>query len=272
MLIPALSLVKADESDGGFVGPSIAEFVPPGLLFVGTPFELNRVMLIRLLVVFALVLILWLGTRRLQLVPSRGQAALEYVLGFVRNSIVNDTLGEKDGKRFMPILMSMFFLIIGMNITGIIPGLQIAGTAVIGLPLILAVIAYVMFVYAGFKKFSWRYLKNSLVIPGVPWPLHIMLIPLEFLSTFILRPITLALRLLMNMVAGHMLLVLCFTATQFFFFTVLANGQLIGLLGIGTFAFGIAFTVLELFVAVLQAYVFTILTAIYIQMSLADGH
>jgi F-type H+-transporting ATPase subunit a len=57
-----------------------------------------------------------------------------------------------------------------------------------------------------------------------------------------------------------------------FFFTVLANGQLIGLLGIGTFAFGIAFTLLELFVAVLQAYVFTILTAIYIQMSLADGH
>ena len=75
----------------------------------------------------------------------------------------------------------------------------------------------------------------------------------------------------MNMVAGHMLLVLCFTATHFFFFTVLANGQLIGLLGIGTFAFGVAFTVLELFVAVLQAYVFTILTAIYIQMSLADG-
>ena len=70
----------------------------------------------------------------------------------------------------------------------------------------------------------------------------------------------------MNMVAGHMLLVLCFTATHFFFFTVLADGQLIGLLGIGTFAFGVAFTVLELFVAVLQAYVFTILTAIYIQL------
>ena len=190
----------------------------------------------------------------------------------MRNTIVFDTLGEKDGKRFLPVLMTFFFLIIGMNLTGIIPGLQIASTAVIGLPLILAVVAYVMFVYAGFRKHGLGYLKNSLVIPGVPWPLHILLIPLEFLSTFILRPITLALRLLMNMVAGHMLLVLCFTATHFFFFTVLANGQLIGLLGIGTFAFGVAFTVLELFVAVLQAYVFTILTAIYIQMSLADGH
>ncbi len=239
---------------------------------MGTPFELNRVMLIRLLVVFALVIWLWIGTRRMKVVPTRGQAALEYMLGFVRNTIVFDTLGEKDGKRFLPILMTFFFLIIGMNLTGIIPGLQIASTAVIGLPLILAVVAYVMFVYAGFRKHSIGYLKNALVIPGVPWPLHILLIPLEFLSTFILRPITLALRLLMNMVAGHMLLVLCFTATHFFFFTVLANGQLIGLLGIGTFAFGVAFTVLELFVAVLQAYVFTILTAIYIQMSLADGH
>lgn len=272
MLLPALSPVMADESDGGFKGPSISEFVPEALLFAGTPFELNRVMLIRLLVVFALVIWLWLGTRRMKLIPTRGQAALEYMLGFVRNSIVYDTLGEKDGKRFLPILMTFFFLIIGMNLTGIIPGLQIASTAVVGLPLILAVIAYVMFVYAGFRAHSVGYLKNALIIPGVPWPLHFLLIPLEFLSTFILRPITLALRLLMNMVAGHMLLVLCFYATHFFFFTVLASGNFIGLLGIGTFAFGIAFTVLELFVAVLQAYVFTILTAIYIQMAIADGH
>ena len=229
-------------------------------------------MLIRLLVVFALVLWLWLGTRNMKLVPSRGQAALEFMLGFVRNSIVFDTLGEKDGKRFLPVLMTFFFLIIGMNLTGIIPGLQIASTAVIGLPLILAVVAYVMFVYAGFRRHGFGYLKNALVIPGVPWPLHALLIPLEFLSTFILRPITLALRLLMNMVAGHMLLTLCFLATNFFFVSVLASGNFLGLLGIGTFAFGVVFTVLELFIAGLQAYVFTILTAIYIQMSLADGH
>ena len=104
----------------------------------------------------------------------------------------------------------------------------------------------------------------------ISWP---FLALLEFLSTFILRPITLTLRLLMNMVAGHMLLVLCFAATDFFFFTVLAHqGNLIGLLGVGTFAFGIAFTVLEIFVAALQAYVITILAAIYIQMALAEEH
>jgi F-type H+-transporting ATPase subunit a len=76
----------------------------------------------------------------------------------------------------------------------------------------------------------------------------------------------------MNMMAGHMLVVLCFAATQFFFFTLLADGNLLGVLGIGSFAFGIAFTLLDLFVAILQAYVFTILSAIYIQLAVAEEH
>jgi F-type H+-transporting ATPase subunit a len=229
-------------------------------------------MLIRILVVGLLILIFWLGTRNLKIIPTRGQSALEWIFGFVRQNIIFDTLGEKRGRRYEPILMTMFFLIIAMNLTGIIPGLQLAGTSRIGLPIILAIVSWIMFMYAGMREKGGRFWKDSLFLPGVPWPLYFLLVPLEFFSTFILRPITLTLRLTMNMIAGHMLLVLCFTATHFFFFTVLANGQLIGLLGIGTFAFGIAFTVLELFVAVLQAYVFTILTAIYIQMSLADGH
>jgi F-type H+-transporting ATPase subunit a len=230
-------------------------------------------MLIRILVVIVLVLVLWLGTRRMKIVPSRGQAALEFVLGFVRNNIIVGTLGEKDGRRFMSVLMAIFFVTFGMNLTGTIPGLQIAGTSVIGLPLVMAVLAYVLFIYAGIRKFGWRFFKNSLILPGVPKALTPFLALLEFLSTFILRPITLTLRLLMNMVAGHMLLLLCFSATEFFFITVLANqGNPLGFLGIGTFAFGIAFTILELFVAALQAYVITILAAIYIQMALADEH
>jgi F-type H+-transporting ATPase subunit a len=264
--------VAASDGDGGFHGPSIDDFFPAPLLFAGTPFELNRVMLIRLLVVAVIILIFWLGTRRMKVVPSRGQAALEFIVGFVRNSIVYDTLGEKLGKRYEPMLMTFFFLILGMNLTGTIPGLQLAGTAVIGLPIVLAVVSWVMFMYAGMREKGARFWKDSLFLPGVPWPLYFLLTPLEFFSTFILRPITLTLRLTMNMIAGHMLLVLCFTATQFFFFTVLADGNLIGLLGIGSFAFGIAFTVLELFVAALQAYVFAFLTAIYIQLATAEEH
>jgi F-type H+-transporting ATPase subunit a len=229
-------------------------------------------MLIRILVVIVVVLLLWLGSRRMQIVPSRGQVAFEFVLNFVRKSIVIDTLGEKDGKRFMGLIMGIFFTVLGMNLTGTIPGLQLAGTANIGIPLVLAVVAYVAFIYAGIKAHGLKYFKNALILPGVPIVLVPFLALLEFLSTFIVRPVTLILRLLMNMVAGHMLLVLCFAATQFFFFTVLAQGNFLGLLGIGTFAFGIAFTALELFVAALQAYVFAILTAIYIQMSLAEEH
>ena len=242
-------------------------------MFIGTPFEMNRILIIRMIVVVLLVLLFWVGTRNLKVVPGRAQVAFEFITGFVRNSIIIDTLGEKNGKRFMPLLFTIFFLTLGLNITGVIPGLQIASTGLIGMPIIMAVVAYVVFVYAGLKQHGIKYFKNQLILPGVPLGLVPFLALLEFLSTFILRPITLTLRLTMNMVAGHMLLALCFLATHFFFFTVLVNqGNLIGVLGIGTFAFGIAFTLLEIFVAALQAYVFTILTAIYIQFSLADEH
>ena len=218
-----------------------------------------------------MVLVLWIGTRRMKLVPSRGQAAVEYALDFVRKGIVIDTLGEKDGKRFMPILMSIFFLVFALNLTGTIPGLQIASTGLIGQAIILAIVSYVTFIYAGINRHGGRFFKNSLVLPGVPWLIAPIIILLEFLSTFIIRPITLTLRLTMNMVAGHTLLVLCFLATDFFF-RILVNGQLIGLIGVGTFAFGVVFVVLEIFIGALQAFVFTILTAIYIQMALADEH
>ncbi len=242
------------------------------MLFVGTPFELNRILLIRILAVVVLLLILWIGTRSLKLVPTRAQVLLEVVVEFVRKGIVIDTLGEKEGKRFMPILMTIFFLTLAMNLTGTIPGLQIASTGLIGQAIILAVVSYVTFIYAGINRHGVRFFKNAMVLPGVPWPIQPVIIVLEFLSTFIIRPITLTLRLTMNMVAGHMLLALCFLATNFFFFGVLAQGNPMGLLGLGTFAFGVVFVALEIFIGALQAFVFTILTAIYIQMALADEH
>lgn len=262
----------ATSEEGGseeFHGPSLTDFFPPVILFEGTWFEINRIILIRFLVVAVLFVLFWLATRRMKLIPGRGQSIAELMLDFVRNSIVYDTLGKRDGKRFLPLLTTMFFLILAMNLTGIIPGLNIAGSSVIGLPLFLALVSYVAFIYAGIKKHPGAFFKNSLFPSGVPWPLYIVVTPIELVSTFILRPITLALRLLMNMVAGHMLLVLCFSATQFFIFTA---GGLWSLFSVGTFAFGLAFTLFELLVAVLQAYVFTLLTAVYIQLALAEEH
>jgi len=220
-------------------------------------------------VVAVLLLLFWLGTRRMKVVPGRGQGVLEFAYTFVRDQIVYGALGEKDGKRYLPLLVSMFFFIVGMNITGIIPGLNLGGSARAGLPIVLAIVAYVAFLYAGIKKHPGAFFKNSLFPPNVPWYLYLLVTPIEFLSTFILRPITLFIRLLMNLVAGHILLVLCFSATQFFFFSA---GGFYSLFGVGTLAFGFVFTLFELLVAILQAYVFTYLTAVYIQLALAEEH
>ena len=264
--------MPAAAAASGFEPPTIQDFFPGPILFVGTPFEMNRIMLIRVAVVVLLCLWLWLGTRRMKLVPGRRQVLTEFVLGFVRNNIAVETLGEEDGRRYLPIIMTMFFLPLGMNLTGVVPFVGIAGTSVIGLPLVMAIIAWITFIYAGFRKLGWTFLRNALFIPGVPWPLYFLLTPLEFLSTFIVRPITLTLRLLMNMVAGHLLIALVFAASEFFLFTLLPSGHLFGLLGVGTVAFGVIYMAFEIFVALLQAYVFSFLTAIYVQLSIAETH
>jgi F-type H+-transporting ATPase subunit a len=262
-------LVPSATDDGTFHGPTINEFFPDVIFFDGTPFEMNRIILIRLLSVAVLLLVFWLGTRRMRVIPTRGQSLVEMGLDFARLNIAEDLLGKKDGKRFLPLITTIFFLVLFTNITGIIPFLNIAGTSVIGLPLLLAVIAYGAFIYAGIKKHPGAFFRNALFPPGVPAFLYIIVTPIEFISTFVIRPVTLTLRLLMNMVVGHLLLVLFFAATQFFFFT--ADGGF-KLFGAGTLVFGLAFTLFEVLIAVLQAYIFALLTAVYIQLALAEEH
>lgn len=244
------------------------DFFPP-IFFEGTWFAFTRINLVQALATIVLILIFVLGTRRLTVVPGRFQSVVEMGLGFVRVNIAEDLLGKKDAQRFLPILTTMFFMILFMNLTGIIPGINIAGTSVIAAPLLLALVAYVTFIYAGVKKSPGNFFRNSLMPPGLPWFLYILIIPLEFLSTFIIRPVTLTLRLLMNMIVGHLMLVLFFSATQFFFFGL---GGFWSLLGVGSLAFGFVFTLFELLVGFLQAYVFTILTAVYIQLAVAEEH
>jgi len=265
----AATLIATAESSDEFHAPTIGEFFPDALLFEGTWFAITRINLVQMLATVVLILLFVIGTRRMRLIPTRFQSVIEMGLDFVRVNIAHDLLGRKDGNRFLPILTTLFFMILFMNMTGVIPGLNIAGTSVIAVPLLLALVAYVTFIYAGIKKNPGAFFKNSLMPSGVPWPLYIIIIPLEFLSTFIIRPITLTLRLLMNMMVGHLMLVLFFAATQFFIFSL---GGLWTALGAGTLAFGFVFTLFELFVAFLQAYVFAILTAVYIQLAVAEEH
>ncbi len=273
----AATMAGLSASDG-FEPPTIGEFFPDAVFFAGTPFALNRIMLIRILIMVVILVLFSLWTSKFrkayknqQFVPSRFQLMGEISLNFVRKTIAHEQLGEKDGDRFLPLLATTFFIVLGMNITGIIPSLNIAGTSVIGLPIVLAVAAYFTFIYAGIKKHGAHFFKLALIPEGVPVVFLPLVFLIELLSTFILRPVTLALRLTMNMVAGHLLLVLCFSATQFFFFSSIVEG-FTKAFGAGTFLFGFVFSLFEILVAFLQAYVFTLLTTVYIQLALADEH
>jgi F-type H+-transporting ATPase subunit a len=127
-----------------------------------------------------------------------------------------------------------------------------------------------VYLSAGVKELGLGgFLKNSLFPPGVPWPMYVLLTPVEILQVFVLRPATLAIRLLANMVAGHLMLVLCFAATQYLLFEASDGMKAFGLV---TALGGAAIYLFEIFVAVLQAYIFVVLTAVYIQLSVEKEH
>jgi F-type H+-transporting ATPase subunit a len=124
-----------------------------------------------------------------------------------------------------------------------------------------------MFIYLGFKKHGIGYFKQALV-PPAPWFILPILVPIEFFSNFIVRPFSLAVRLFANMFAGHMLL-LVFTLGGF---AMLSANALLAPISLLSWVMTIALTFLDFAVIALQAYVFTVLTASYIQGSLAEGH
>ena len=256
-------LVQAASSDGGsFQGPSIDEFFPP-TLFTIAGLEFNRITVVRLISTVALILIFWLGTRKMKLIPGRFQSVVEMGLDFVRVNIAEDLLGRKDGRRFLPLLTTIFFMVLFFNITGIIPFLNIAGTAVIGTPLVLAVAAYIAFIYAGVKKSPKNFFRNALFPPGVPWFLYILVTPIEFISTILVRPFSLTVRLFANMLAGHILLV-TFALLSEALFQAETHQPFLNIMGILPFGMLLFLTAFEVLVAFLQAYIFTILTAVYI--------
>lgn len=245
------------------------EFYPEGYLFVGTPFEINRIIMARLIAVAVIVIIGLLYAKRAKLVPGRAQAAFEFVLDFVRKSIGHEIIGEEKAARYLPGLATLFLGIFFMNITGVLPGLHIGSTSLIGMPIIYALFAYGMFIVAGIRAQGFGgYFKSTLMPAGVPWPVYILMTPIEILSVFIVRPATLAIRLLANMVAGHLLLVLCFGATHALYFSMGGIGGALG--GTITLLGGIGVVLFEILVSGLQAYIFALLAAVYISLSVEE--
>lgn len=258
------------ESGGeGFHAPSIAEFFPGPILFAGTPFELSRINAIGLLMTLVLVIFFVAAFSKAQFVPRGVQNLGEMAVEFVEKNIIEEILGHK-GPRYAVYLTSMFWMLFAFNITGIIPFLNIAVTSVIGLPILLALISWVIFNVEGIRANGLgHYLKNNLFPAGVPKPIYLLVTPIEFISTFVLRPVTLTIRLLANMMSGHLLLVLFFSATSYFLFE---SSGIMKLVALPSWLMGFAFTLFEVLVAFLQAYIFTLLTAVYIDGATSAEH
>jgi F-type H+-transporting ATPase subunit a len=253
-----------------FHAPSLNDFFPKAVAFADTPFALDRLMIIRLVVSALVAVFFALAMRGAKLVPTGVQNVAESMLDFVRVNISEEILGKENGRKFFTIIASIFFATIFLNLTSVIPFLNISSNARIGMPLVMAAVAYITYLWVGIAKYGFfGFIKSSIVLPGVPLAIQPLLIPIEFISTFVLRPFTLTIRLMANMLAGHIMLVLFFAATQYFVLsgtwqTVFAPFALIA---------GIGFTFFELLVIGLQAYIFALLTAVYIDLSLhADQH
>ncbi len=227
-------------------------------------------MLIRLIITALIVALFVVAFRRPQLIPRGVQNVGESAIDFVRVNIAEEILGKRDGRKYLPLLAAIFFATLFLNLTSIIPVLNISSNARIGMPLVMAIVVYLTFVGAGVAKFGFfRFIRLSIVLPNVPLPVHFLLVPIELVSTFILRPFTLTVRLMANMLSGHIMLVLFFAATHYFF----TNFDAMTVFGVPALLMGVVFSFFELMVIVLQAYIFALLAAVYIELSLhADSH
>jgi F-type H+-transporting ATPase subunit a len=235
--------------------------------FEGTAFEINRVVVLMFVAAIACIAFFWSGAKA-RLVPKGMQNVVEQGYMFVRNQIAVDVIGPIEGLKYAPYLASVFFFIFFCNLLEIVPGINFPVTSRMAVPAALAGLTWIVFVFLGFKKHGFGYLKDTLFPPGVPWPVYILLTPIEFASVFVIRPLTLAIRLLANMMAGHVLLTIFFLFTHDF---LLDDVGISAPLGILTFAVACILLIFEMLVISIQAYIFTMLTAFYIAESI-HGH
>lgn len=260
--------LEAGESSG-FHAPGPGSFELPAMFHIGD-FAVTKPMGLLVLSAVLVVGFSYLSSRKAAIVPGRLQFAGETIYGFVRNSMARDNIGSEHFMKFVPYLFSLFMFILVNNYYGVIPFLQFPSFSRIGFVLPLALITWVTYIGVGvWKHGALGYLKHATMPGGVGGPILVLLIPLEFFSNILVRPVTLSLRLFGNMFAGHLLLILFATGGA----ALLQSGNfLYGAVGILSFGLGIGVSVLEMLVMFLQAYVFTLLTSMYIGEALAEEH
>jgi F-type H+-transporting ATPase subunit a len=233
------------------------------------PLGFNKTAGIYVFAALATLLIFFLGTRKKDALVPAGlmQNTAESGVAFVRNQVIMQTMGV-DGLRWLPYLTTLFFFIFFSNITEIIPGVQFPANARFAMPLTLALLTWIFYNTVGIvKQGPITYFKNSTIPPGVPKAMLPLMFIIEFVSTFLVRPFSLAVRLFANMLAGHLILVTFASLTA-----GLWAAKVTVVIMPFSFLLLVAMTGFEILVAFLQAYIFTILTAVFIGGAMHPEH
>jgi F-type H+-transporting ATPase subunit a len=255
-----------------FHPPTTKDFVWPcwggSVQIGGISFCMNFIFFLVLLSFLAFILLFYLAFRRPQVVPGKLQSIMEVGVQFVRENIAAPMLG-RDGDRFMPLLVTLFFFILLGNLLEVVPGINFSANSRIAFPISMALVSWVTFNVVGVRKHGFvGYAKHVLFPPGAPAWLYPLLVPIEFITQIIVRPITLSVRLAANFLAGHFLLAVFFLGTL----AMLQSGGIPIIFGPFAFAIAVALVGFEIFVALLQAFIFSILTASYIGGAMAEEH
>jgi F-type H+-transporting ATPase subunit a len=251
-----------------FHPPSTKDFVFDCYFSVG-PICVNFIVALVVAAVLVYLALFFFAFRRPRVVPGKLQSLMELGLGFVREQIAMPMLGPA-AERFLPLLVTLFFFILFMNMFEVAPWVNFAATSRVAFPLTLALISWLTYNAVGVAKHGFfGYLRFTCIIPSAPAVLrYTLLMLIEFVSNIVIRPVTLTIRLAANFVAGHFLLALAFLGTEFFFL----NGGLSYLGLVVTGPISVILVAFEVFVAGLQAFIFAILTASYIGGALAEEH
>jgi F-type H+-transporting ATPase subunit a len=239
----------------------------PGLNVGSLEFCLNFITFLVLLGFVCMLAFFFFALRSPRVVPGRLQSVAEIGVQFIRENIAIQMIGPQ-GESFMPLLTTFFFAIFFWNIFEVVPGINFSSNSRIAFPLVMALIAWVTYNAVGIKKHGFvGYSKHVLFPPGAPSWLMPLLVPIEFITQIVIRPITLSVRLWANFLAGHFLLAVFFLGT-----IAMLQGGFTAIFAPFSFAIGVALVGFEIFVSLLQAFIFTILTASYIGGAMAEEH
>ena len=230
-----------------------------------TFYAFNKIGLISLLAM-AIPTVMFLVSKK-ELVPSGLQNIVEGAVEFVDKQVIMSAIGP-EGRKYAPLLLSIFLFVFWGNLFEVIPTFQMPANARMANPLVLALIAWATFIGVGIKAQGFvGFMKSSMFPPGVPGFLLPLVGLIELISTFLLRPFGLAVRLFANMLAGHILLVtfgvICITLWQASAVAIVLPFSFITLVGLTGFEVGVSF---------IQAFVFSLLTAVYINLSMHAHH